>query len=334
MNAQPESCGDVFSLHLPKLIYVCSMVTSVLIFLVALAVLLLAAHFFTQAAETIGAWLGFPAFVIGVFIVGVGTSLPELISGILSVQKGVSEIVAGNIIGANISNILLITGLVAVLNRKTIQMNTNYLYIDLHFLIGSFMYFVMIAYDGGISFVEAFVGIVIFLIYSIYLIKGENNETESAENQTKQSMPIKAFGLLLLSGIGIYFGADYTVDSLSNIATGLQIPASIVALTLLSLGTTLPELAVNIAAIRQGKAEMALGNVLGSCIFNSLMIPPIAAGFGPIAVPADLRLFSLPVMVACGLLFYLLTQDKRISTWEGWLFMALYVLFILKIAGF
>jgi cation:H+ antiporter len=311
------------------------MATQVFIFLGALLVLLAAARFFTQAAEQIGAWLRLPAFVIGVFIVGVGTSLPELISGILSVQKGVSEVLPGNIIGANISNILLITGLVAILNRKTISMTTNYLYIDLHFLLGSFMYFGMIAYDGHMDGLEAFIGIVIFVVYAIYLIKGEGEAAPPLAAQGgKAALPLKSIALLLLSGLGIYFGADHTVEALSQIALAMQLPPALIALTLLSLGTTLPELAVNVSAIRQGKAEMALGNVLGSCVFNTLVIPPAAAAFGPIAVPGSLLAFSLPTMVACGLLFYLLAQDKRISVWEGWLFVCLYALFMLKIAGF
>jgi cation:H+ antiporter len=113
----------------------------------------------------------------------------------------------------------------------------------------------------------------------------------------------------------------------------MGIPKSIVALTLLSLGTTLPELAVNIAAIRQGKAEMAIGNVLGSCIFNTLVIPPIAAAVGNIHLPGNLLSFSLPLMAGCGLLFYLLTQDKKISVWEGLMLVCLYILFMLKTAN-
>ena len=118
---------------------------------------------------------------------------------------------------------------------------------------------------------------------------------------------------------------------MSAIATALHIPSSIIALTLLSLGTTLPELTVNIAALRQGKPEMAVGNVLGSCVFNALVIPPVTAAFAPIDVPANLLAFSLPVMAGAGLLFYLLAQDKRISIWEGLLFVCLYLLFMIKI---
>lgn len=303
-----------------------------LIFILSLTVLMLSARFFTKSAETIGKYLGLPSFVIGVFIVGIGTSLPELISGIISVNQQSSEILSGNIIGANISNILLITGLAVVINKRNIALSSGYMYIDLHYLIGSFLFFYIIAYDGDIGVLEAVVGLIMFLVYSVYLIKGEVMEPNE-KTKVIQAFPFISFSVLLASATGIYFGADFTVSSLESIATDLSIPKAIVALTLLSLGTTLPELAVNISAIRQGKAEMAIGNILGSCIFNSLAIPAIASFWGSISVTPDLLRFSLPVMAACGLLFYLLTQDKKISIWEGLMFICLYVLFILKTAS-
>jgi len=310
------------------------MLIQIVIFVVALAGLLMAAKFFTDAAEKIGLYFKFPSFVIGIFIVGIGTSLPELVSGILSVNKNASEILSGNIIGANISNILLITGLAVALNRKSISLGSTYIYIDLHFLIGAIFFFYMIAYDGIIVWNEAFIGILMFLVYSVYLIRN-NTTTDAGISETAPAQfPFKDLGLLLLAGVGIYFGADYTVASLEQIALALSIPPAIIALTLLSLGTTLPELAVNISAIKAGKAEMAMGNVLGSCIFNTLAIPGITSLIGNINVPANLLGFSLPVMAGCGLLFYLLTQDKKISVWEGLMLVLLYVLFMLKIAGF
>jgi cation:H+ antiporter len=302
-----------------------------LIFILALLGLLFSAKFFTKSAETIGTYFGLPTFVIGVFIVGIGTSLPELISGIISVQKQSSEILVGNIIGANISNILLVTGLAVVINRKNISLNSGYIYIDLHFLVGSFLYFYIIAYDGRIEVVESIFGLLMFTVYSIYLIKGESENNSVKQNKFKH-FPVVSFLILAVSAVGIYFGADFTIASLEKIANDLSIPKSVVALTLLSLGTTLPELAVNISAIKQGKAEMAIGNVLGSCIFNTLVIPPIGSFFGIISVPENLLQLSLPVMAACGLLFYLLTQDKKISIWEGLMFICLYGLFIVKTA--
>lgn len=310
------------------------MLISLLIFVVSLIVLLTAAKFFTSAAEHIGKYFSLPSFVIGVFIVGIGTSLPELISGIIAVRSNMSEILAGNVIGSNVSNILLITGMAAIINKQTIHLKSAYLYIDLHFLLGSFLYFYVIAYDGNITWSEAIIGIFIFIIYSIYLIKGgaEIAEDLNVKNQ-KSKFPIKSFLILILSSIGIYFGAEYTISSLSDIAISMKIPKGIIAVTLLSLGTTLPELAVNITAIKQGKAEMAIGNILGSSVFNTLVIPSVASVIGSIYVPDSLLLFSLPMMIASGLLFYLLTQDKHISPWEGMLFVCLYILFLIKVIG-
>lgn len=300
-----------------------------LIFILALLGLLLSAKFFTKSAVTIGAYFGLPTFVIGVFIVGIGTSLPELISGIISVKNQSSEILSGNIIGANISNILLVTGLAVVINRKNITLSSGYIYIDLHYLLGSILFFYIIAYDGQIGLVECLFGLFMFIVYCMYLIKGEPENISNITIETR-GLPVISFLILTVSSAGIYFGADFTISSLEKIATDLSVPKSIVALTLLSLGTTLPELAVNISAIKQGNAEMAVGNVLGSCIFNTLFIPSIASFFGTITVTPNLLQFSLPVMAACGVLFYLLTQDKKISVWEGLMFICLYGLFILK----
>jgi cation:H+ antiporter len=306
------------------------MLISAGIFIISLAALLFSAKFFTESAEKIGLWLRLPQFVIGIFIVGIGTSLPELVSGILSVRAGNSEILPGNVIGANISNILLVTGLAVAMYRKPIILGSDYIYIDLHFLVGSFLVFGMIAYDGQMVWQEAFIGLFIFLIYAFYLIKGGASAVEASEQQVKT--PFLSLLILVVTALGIFFSADYTVQSIADIASGLGVPTSVIALTVLSLGTTLPELSVNIAAIREGKPEMAVGNVLGSCVFNTLVIPATAAFFGDIQVPPNLIGFSLPVMGACGLLFYLLTQDKRISAWEGLLLVMIYILFIIKTA--
>jgi cation:H+ antiporter len=310
------------------------MLLQLLIFALALTALLFSAKIFTQSAEKIGVFFKMPSFVIGIFIVGIGTSLPELVSGSLSVLRQHSEIAVGNIVGANVSNLLLVTGLGIVLRRKSIELGSNYIFIDLHYLIGSFVVFGIMAYDGRIVFAEAFMGLIIFAVYSVYLLKSDIGTTEENSSKTNPKFPWKACLLLLGALVGIYFGADYTIHSLSNIAKSLGIPSSIIALTLLSLGTTLPELSVNLTCIKQGKAEMAVGNVLGSCVFNCLVIPGIATLFGPIQVPQNIVYFSLPLMLIFGVLFYLLTQDKRMSPWEGALFVCLYVFFVVKTISF
>lgn len=311
------------------------MLLQMLIFAGALSLLLLSARFFTQSAEIIGVYFKMPSFIVGVFIIGIGTSLPEMVSGSLSVAHGVSEILPGNIIGANISNILLITGIVAFYNRKDVVISQGYIFVHLHYLLGAFFLLTIMVYDGEIRWVEAMIGLLAFIAYSVYLTAPSTeakNELDTDDLPTVQKFPLQAILILLVAGVGIYFGANYTVSAISNIATAMAIAPSIIALTLLSLGTTLPELAVNVAAVRKGNAEMAIGNVLGSCIFNTLSIPAVASLIGPIHVPTDLLRFSLPVMLGSGLFFYLLTQDKRISRWEGILFLVVYLMFMVKIA--
>ncbi|MBI1223009.1 MAG: sodium:calcium antiporter [Bacteroidetes bacterium] len=309
------------------------MISVVLLFTLSLALLIASARFFTKAAEKIGIFLGMHPLVIGIFIVGIGTSLPELVSGIVSVQDGLSEVVAGNIFGANISNILLITGTVALVHHKDIILSSKYIFIDLHYLIGSVFAVGLFAFDGVIEWKESILGLLIFLAYSMYLLKNETSSREQRQIKlrTKMGLPWLQAVILILGGLGIYLGADYTIQYLSEIAVYLQVPPSIVALTVLSLGTTLPELVVNVSAIRQGKAEMAIGNILGSSVFNSIMVPSIASFFGPIHVPDSMLHLAFPVLLASALFFYLITHDKRISRWEGMLFVLLYILFLLKV---
>ncbi|MDX5321046.1 MAG: sodium:calcium antiporter, partial [Bacteroidota bacterium] len=252
---------------------------------------------------------------------------------ILSVRNGVSEIVPGNAFGANISNILLITGVVALVHRIDIHLSSKYIFIDLHYLIGSVFAITLFAFDGVIDWKESIIGLLIFIVYSLYLLKNESVQKGQAKMDLEHntSIPWSQVALLLVGAVGIYFGADFTVEYLSQLAKSMEIPPSIVALTVLSVGTTLPELVVNITAIKEGKAEMAIGNILGSSVFNCLVVPSVASFFGPVLIPDNMLHFALPVMIASALFFYLITHDKRISRWEGMLFVLIYLIFLLKI---
>ena len=304
----------------------------ILIFIASLAVLLVAARFFTNAAEAAGQLLKLPAFVTGIFIVGIGTSLPELVTGFLSVSAGHAEIVAGNLIGSNISNLFLIVGTTALLNRRTIELGKRYMMIDLHYLLGAALVFFLFFQEGILTWKEGVFLILIFLVYSAYLLKA-GNEEEEEETSTESYSWTKVGLMLLASGVGIYLGADYTVMSISKVAEILAIPSSIIALTVLSFGTTLPELAVNYFSVKKGKAALAIGNVMGSCIFNILVIPGLVSMMGNLTASGQVLTLALPMLLAASAFFYLLAQDKRISTWEGALFLILYFVVMAKTSG-
>lgn len=175
-----------------------------------------------------------------------------------------------------------------------------------------------------------------FIVYSVYVIRHGSDELEETvhhHEKNKQAFPKWALLISPLSGAAIYFGAYYTVEAIQKIADHLNVPAAIISLTALSVGTTLPEIAVKIIVIKQGKTELAVGNVLGSCVFNALAIPGIAGFFGKIYVPVELLEFPLPTMVIASIFFYLLTLDKKISKWEGFLFIVFYVIFLLKVVN-
>ncbi|MDX9822314.1 MAG: hypothetical protein RBT20_10310, partial [Syntrophales bacterium] len=160
-------------------------------------------------------------------------------------------------------------------------------------------------------------------------------ELDRTKTTARADFPLKEFLVVLAAGFGIYAGADYTVKSLVDIAHFLRVAPSIVSLTVLSLGTTSPELVVSLTAVKQGKPQIAVGNVLGSCVFNALVIPGGVSALGTISVPENLIGFSLPLFVVASVFFYLLTQDKKISKWEGLLFLVFYGFFLSKaIAAF
>ncbi len=314
------------------------MPTTVLMFIGSLALLLVAANFFTSAAERVGLRLGMSPFIVGVFIVAIGTSLPELVASVISVRDGHSEIVAGNVLGANAANLLLILGAVSIaVPGGRVLLGEQYLMIDLHFMLGAMMALGTAMADGHVTRVEGALLLVAYGIYVAYLLA--EGRSASADASHAEALPDVTRGawrdpaILLASGIAIYFGGDLTVSSLATLANALGISPAIASVTILSVGTTLPELAISVTAARRGIAALAVGNILGSCVFNALAVAGTGALIGGVDVPDALQHFALPFVVAATLLFYLLTLDKRISRWEGKLFLVLFALFITKVAN-
>ncbi len=200
-------------------------------------------------------------------------------------------------------------------------------------------------YDGIIHLNEAIFGFITYVVYVIYLLKsGSSLDEEEYVEEDRDLIPEPTKKLawfekpgivwvtMLASGFAIFLSGTFTIDALNDLALGLGVSKAIISVTLLSIGTTLPECVVSISAARSGKPQIAVGNVLGSCIFNALAIPGVAAGFGAILVPAELLQFTLIVYVAAAVFFYLITQDKKISAYEGIVLILIYGLFIGKIS--
>lgn len=312
------------------------MLTDLVVFAVSLAVLLVAARFFTVSAERIGLALGMSPFAIGVLIVAAGTSLPELVASVIAVTRGVSEIVVGNVLGANLSNLLLVTAVVVIRSPRGVRLGDQYIMIDLHFLLGAALVLALSLRDGVLTRVEGAFLLATYAAYVAYLMKEGKVEKDltlgGADEGLRPRFPWMQVVVLVASGLFIYLGARFTVDSLASLAGRLGVPPSVVAVTILSVGTTLPELIVSATAAQAGKADVAIGNVLGSCVFNSLGVAGVASLVGRVTAPSELLALPLPAFAAAALLFYLLTLDKRISRWEGLLFLIVYCLFVMEVA--
>lgn len=300
-----------------------------IIFPLSLVVLVKGSDWFTTAAEKIGLMIGIPQFVIGVTIVSIGTSLPELISSFVAVYEKASGIVPGNVVGSNVANIFLILGIGAIVGGKLI-IKYDLINVDLPLLVGSAFFTVLVCWDHKISIGEAVLlvlGLVIFMVYMVFTGKKKTAIT------SKKKVPFSIIPLLVVAGSGvlIFIGAKFTIDSVIHIANFFKIGSEVIAVSAVALGTSLPELSVTISAVRKKNAEMIVGNVLGSNIFNTFAVLGLPGLFGGLDVPDSLIITGLPAMIFATVLFLVATQDKQVSRWEGFMFVVFYIFFIGKI---
>lgn len=313
-----------------------------LVFVASLAVLVKASDYFTDSAEGIGIAFGISPFIIGVTIVAVGTSTPELVSSILAVMKGSSEIVVGDVMGSNVTNIFLILGLSAIVGKKMV---TKYelANVDLPLFVGSAVLLSLMIADGAYSLAEALLSLALFLVYLLYAISVERvadeamarsmEEMESAGvvHPKKKRLDPKVYLTLLVSVFFLYIGANYTIVSVVNLSEMVGIGTEIIAATAVALGTSLPELVVSVKAAAMNKPELAIGNILGSNIFNALGIMGISALFGTLVIPETITSFVMPMMVIATLLYFVVIWEKEMTLWEGWMMVIFYIFFLGKL---
>jgi len=231
------------------------------------------------------------------------------------------------VIGSNITNILLIIGVTAFVS-KGIKLKYDIMDMDMPLLLISSVLLGMFMMNGSISYVETallLIALVVFLFNSFK--NGEKNE-----EKTEKVKPL-TFIILAIAGVAIYFSSKYTVFGLEGIATNLEIKKEIISLGALALGTSLPELVVSVAAIRRNNAGIAVGNVLGSNIFNSYAVVGIASMFGPLNITEDTIHFSIPIMIAITFLFAFMNISRKISRWEGFMLLVIYVYYIYELTN-
>jgi cation:H+ antiporter len=303
----------------------------IIIFSISIFLLVKSSNWFIESSEKIGLSLKINPFIVGLTIVAFGTSLPELISSIFAVIKNETEIVVANTIGSNLANILLIGGIISIISGA-IPAKRNLIDIDAPLLLITNIAFLFIIIDKKINFYEAIILLIQFIVYLIYTTSQKSDiSLNKSEEINKEKIKAKVLLKLILGATGMMIGANYTIESTIKISQMLSIPSSFIAATAIAVGTSLPELSVSVVAAIKKKYEMSLGNILGSNIFNPLVVTGIPALIKELNVDDLTFNITTPFFLAATLIFVISTISKKIHIWEGLMYILLYVLFIYKL---
>lgn len=304
-----------------------------IVFVISLVVLLKASDFFIDAAEKISLFLGVPPFIIGVTIVALGTSLPELVSSIIAVLNDASEIVVSNVVGSNIANTLLVMGTVAVIGRRLV-LKLNLSKMDIAMFLGSAILLCITVWDGQFTFLEGLfciAGLLAYLFSTFDSGRKIRNLQKADGNYVKPKLEWQVIPILIASGFFIYLAAKYNIESIIILSALLNIGTDVIAQSAVAVGTSLPELLVSISAVKKNNAEMAVGNILGSNIFNIFAVMGIPAMIGTLTIPKEVLTFSIPIMVISTILYFYIISNKRVSWGQGVYLLLFYLFFIVKI---
>jgi cation:H+ antiporter len=322
----------------------------IVVFVVSLAVLVKGADWLIESAEKIGLAAGLSPFIVGVTIVGIGTSFPELISSLAATFKGVTDVVTANAVGSNIANILLIVGLSAIIGRRLI-VTKSLIDLDLPLLAIGTVLLLGIVWDRQITFGESILMLATYLVYLLYTVLHKETEdtkeiaevlpsrqerrksisTHEKGTIARPKIVAKDFFMLAIGIVGLIFGAKYLIDALVNLSNMLNVATGVIAITAVAVGTSLPELLVSVKAALQKKSEIALGNIFGSNVFNALVVIGFPGLFKMLSVDSQTFTIGVPTMALATLLFVISGISRRIHMWEGAFYLSVYVLFIAKL---
>lgn len=297
---------------------------------VSLFVLLKSADYFTGIAEIFGKKLNIPSFIIGATVVAFGTSLPELAVSITAILQNNGDIVTGTVVGSNISNILLIAG-VAIMLSSGFVVNFKKHITEFVFLIISTAAITFFLWDKQVGLIESIILLAMLVGYIAYAVFSPSENEETTGTVTIHA---RTYFLFILSLGGIWLGAKYTTRSIEEISQILGLGSSLIAQTVLALGTSLPELAVTIVSTRKKQYGIILGNIIGSNIFNAFAVIGIPALVGALSAhpylisSSTFNEFAIPMMLISTVLIIILSLLKSTPKYFGILLLILYGFFL------
>lgn len=304
---------------------------SIALLIVGFVMLTKGADWFVDGSSALAFRLGIPQLVIGLTIVAMGTSAPEAAVSITSALKGNEGITVGNVVGSNIMNILLILGIASVIVPLAVQKSTRM--IEIPYMIAITVLFGVLGYTGEmVTRVEGGILWIAFLIYLGYLLWMAKKGKEDNEPDEKQkSLPVQLL-MILVGLVCIVLGSDFVVDGATEIAKVIGISERIIGLTIVAFGTSLPELVTSIAAARRGNADIAIGNIVGSNVFNILFVAGTSALISPVVFESKFVLdTAVATATAVLLLVCVCNKEGKLKRSGGIIMLAAYAAYFVKL---
>lgn len=312
------------------------MFISIILILIGFALLIKGADFLVDGASNIAKKFHIPEIIIGLTIISIGTSMPELFVSITSALDGYSDMAIGNVVGSNICNMLLILGVSAIIRSIAFKRETRLIEIPMCLVIT--IIFITICNVGqDVTKLEGIILIVLFALFIIYTIvmafKGEKFDKEDNEQEEKELIKYKKNSIIIdilyiiLGIIALKLGGDLTVNNAVNIAELFNLSEKIISITILAIGTSLPELVTSVSAAIKGKSDIAIGNILGSNIFNMLLIIGVSSVIKPIVYNVSYNKEMIILILATILLslFPLIPPKNKMSRMNGAVYLVLYI---------
>jgi len=300
-------------------------VVALLLLIVGFVLLIKGADWFVDGAAGIAARFGIPQLVIGLTIVAMGTSAPEAAVSIKAAKSGNAGITIGNVLGSNIMNVLVILGITSIIIAIAVQKST--IRYELPFMLVISVVLLVLGYtDNQIVLWEGIILWILFIIYMIYLFWMAKKGSGEEEPENPKPLWLQII-MLIIGAAGIVFGADLTVDNASVIASALGMDDRLIGLTVVAFGTSLPELVTSITAAKKGAADIAIGNIVGSNVFNILFVVGTTALITPVAFKNSFLLDGIVSIVAGVLLWIGVLKDKKLKRPMGITMLAVYAVY-------
>jgi cation:H+ antiporter len=310
-----------------------AVVLQMALLVVGFVLLVKGADWFVEGASGVAEKFGIPQLVIGLTIVAMGTSLPEAAVSVSAALKGSADITIGNVVGSNIMNVLLILGLTALIRPIAVQKST--VKYEIPFVILVSVVLLGIGYtDSTVGRLDGVILWVLFILYLLYLWKMSKNGENGQEEEENKPTPVwKMILLILVGGAMIVIGSDLAVDAASELARIFGMSERLIGLTIVAFGTSLPELVTSVTASLRGKADLAVGNIVGSNIFNILFVVGTSALITPVTYAATFLTDSIVCIAAAALLWICVFKNKKLGRLGGAVMLACYAGYFVYLLG-